>query len=279
MAPRSSWKGFLRLSLVSVPVKAYTASASGADIRLRQLHSECHNPVKYKKNCPLHGELAATDIVSGYEYSSGQFVVIDTDEIDKLRTKGDRAIGIDGFIKNSAVDPIHYSGRTYYLTPDGPVGQRPYALIFKAMTENDLHAVAQVVISGKEQLVLLRPYDNLIAMSVLQYASKVKSSDAFKDEIIETEVTDAEYELAEKLIEATLIEEFDLDQYKDKYTENLSKLIEAKVDGKEIVSPEEQEEPRVINLIDALKQSVDASKKMASSTRNRNTTKQKKKSG
>jgi DNA end-binding protein Ku len=286
MPPRSSWKGFLRLSLVSVPVKAYTASATSAEIHLRQLHKDCHNPVKYKKTCPLHGELKASDIISGYEYAKDQFVVVDTDELEKLRKQSDRAIGIDGFIADTTVDPMYYSGRTYYLTPDGPVGQRPYALLHKAMVENNLHAVARVVLLGKEQLVLVRPVDGLLVMSGLVYKSQVKSGDAFKDEVLESEVGDDELELAQKLVDASRIEDFDLDRYKDLYTERLGQLIEAKVDGKEIVAPEEADEPQVINLIEALKKSVEAAsareagkgKKMAVSSR-KPAAKRKKKSG
>ena len=122
MAARSSWKGFLRLSLVSVPVKAYTAAASGGgEIHLNQLHAECHSRIQYKKTCPLHGEVKAEEIVSGYEYSKGQYVIVDTDELSKLRTEDDKAIKVNAFIAPDDLDPIYQTGKTYYLVPDGPV--------------------------------------------------------------------------------------------------------------------------------------------------------------
>src|SRR5947209_12151689 len=116
MAPRSTWKGFLRINLVSVPVKAYTATASGGgEVRLNQLHKECHSRINYKKTCPIHGEVPNDEIVSGYEYSKGQYVVVDTAELDKLRTEDDKAIKIDTFVAPDAVDPVYYTGKTYYL--------------------------------------------------------------------------------------------------------------------------------------------------------------------
>src|SRR5262245_5335711 len=107
MAARSSWKGFLKLSLVSVPVKAFTATASGGgDVRLNQLHAECHSRINYKKTCPVHGEVSPDQIVSGYEHAKGQYVVIDTDELEKLRTADDKAINIDTFVAPDELDPV-----------------------------------------------------------------------------------------------------------------------------------------------------------------------------
>src|SRR5262249_45227119 len=151
--PRSSWKGFLKLSLVSVPVKAFTATTtSGSEIRLNQLHAECHSRIKYQKVCPLHGEVSNDEIVSGYEYAKGQYVVIDTAELDKLRTEDDKAIKIDAVLEADTLDPIYSDGKTYYLVPDGPVAQRPYAVVRQAMAEEKRVALAQVVLHGREQL-------------------------------------------------------------------------------------------------------------------------------
>ena len=123
MAARSSWKGFLRLSLVSIPVKAYTASSSGGgDISLNQLHTACHSRIKYQKLCQVHGEVTQDQIVMGYEYSKGQYAVIDTSELEKLRTESDKAISIDTFIKPEDIDPIYFTEKSYFLTPDGPAG-------------------------------------------------------------------------------------------------------------------------------------------------------------
>jgi DNA end-binding protein Ku len=124
MARYSSWKGYLKISLVSVPVKAYTASSSSAKVSLNQLHAGCNNRIQYKKTCPVHGEVAAAEIVSGYEYTKGQYVVIDTDELEKLRTESDRSINVTTFVTADTIDPLYDSGKNYYLLPDGPVGQK-----------------------------------------------------------------------------------------------------------------------------------------------------------
>ena len=112
MPARSSWKGYLKLSLVSVPVKAFTASSSTAQIHLNQLHDECKSRVKYQKTCPIHGEISNDEIVSGYEFAKGQYVVIDPQEIEKLRTSGDKSIAVDCFVGADEIDPVYHTGRT-----------------------------------------------------------------------------------------------------------------------------------------------------------------------
>lgn len=255
--PRSSWKGYLRLSLVSVPVQAFTASVSGGGkIHLNQLHDECHSRIRYQKVCPIHGEVNSSEIVSGYEYSKGNYVVVEPDELDKLRTEGDRAINIDTFIAPEEVDPLYFDGRTYYLVPDGPVGQKPYAVLYRGMEEQNKYAVGQAVFSGKEQLVLVRPLDGLLTMSMLSYESQVRPPSALQDEFEKPTVTKEELRLAETLINASTAEDFDLSKYEDLYTARLTQLIEAKVEGREVVSPPAEEEAPVINLMDALRKSV-----------------------
>ncbi len=257
MPPRSSWKGFLKLSLISVPVKAYSASASGTSIRLSQLHQGCHSPVKYQKVCPIHGELATEAIVSGYEYSKGQYVEIDPEELQKLRTKSEKAITIDGFLQPQDIDSVYYGPKTYYLVADGPVGEKPYRLLHDAMVKEGVYAVAQVVLSRKERLVLLRPYGRLLTMTTLYLTHEVKMPESFEDEVVLDRVlSDDELGLAKRLIEAWTMRDFDLGHYKDAYREKLTELIEAKVEGKEIVTAPIPEEPEVLNLMEALKESV-----------------------
>lgn len=286
MAPRSSWKGFLRLSLVSVPVRAFTANNTTEEIRLNQLHDECHSRVRYQKICPEHGVLKSDQIVSGYEFTKDQYVVIDPDEIAKLRTQSDKAVNIDGFIKPEEIDPVYLAGRTYYLLPDGPAGARPYALLLKGMQEKGVHAMAQIVLSGREQLVLVRPTDGMLTMSMLSYSKKIKPAAPFLDDIEPQETTAEEMTLAHTLIDASTISEFDYESYKDRYVEQLQKLIQMKVDGEEIVQAPDLEEPKIINLMDALKKSVAeaqsaSGKKMAPSTKDASTAKKsaRKKSG
>jgi DNA end-binding protein Ku len=247
----------LKLSLVSVPVKAYTAAISGGnEIHLNQLHAECNSRIQYKKTCPIHGEVVADAIVSGYEFAKDQYVVIDTEEIEKLRKPSDKAVTIDAFVAPDSIDPIYLAGRSYYIVPDGPVGQKPYGLLYQAMVEKNRYAVAQVIFSGREQLVVLRPMDGLIAMSMLSYDDQLKKPSAFKDELTKQDISPEELSLAKTLVDASTPKQFDFAKYKDVYREKLTTLIQSKVEGKEIVAPPVQEEAQVINLMDALRQSV-----------------------
>lgn len=280
MAPRTSWKGFIKLSLVSVPVKAFTAHKTSEEIRLNQLHKDCHARVKYQKVCPEHGELKSDQIVSGYQYVKDQYVVIDPQEVSKIRPQSDRSLNIHGFVSPEEIDPLYMSGKTYYLLPDGPAGERPYALLQQAMFEGDLCAVAQIVLSGRPQLVMLRCVEDLLVMSILHYAKTVRTSDVFMEELEEFEATKEELKLTNTLIEASMIEDFDLEKYKDDYADQLGKLIQMKIDGEEIVSTPDPEEPKIINLMDALKKSVaeaQAERKMAPSVK-KSAKKKKKKS-
>lgn len=258
MAPRSSWKGFLKISLVTFPVKAYNATSSESnEIRFNQLHKECNNRIQYKKWCPVHGEITQSEIVSGYEYAKGQYVLVDTDELEKLRTENDKAIKIDSFVSPGTIDPVYYSGKTYYLVPDGPLGEKPYVLLRKGMADEKRFAVAQVVLNKREQLVLLRPMDELIAMTILNYDKDIAKASTFKDEIPSIEAPKEESSMMKKIIEATTDKKFNLATYKDVYSEKLTQLVESKVAGKEIVSQPQAEEANVINLMDALRQSVE----------------------
>lgn len=262
MAARSTWKGFLKLSLVSVPVKAYTTTSSSAgEVRLNQLHAECHSRINYKKTCPVHGEVPNDQIVSGYEYAKDQYVVIDTDELEKLRSEDDKAVKIDAFIGGDTLDPIYFNGKNYYLVPEGPIGQKGYQVLLQGMREAGKVAVATVVMHGKEQIGLVRPVDGLLVMTMLHYDAQVTKPAAFAEDVPSTPATAEEQQLAKMLIEASSPKEFDLAKYKDLYTERLTQLIEAKVAGKEIVAPPAHEQAQVINLMDALRKSVESFKK------------------
>ncbi|MFY9343845.1 MAG: Ku protein [Planctomycetota bacterium] len=253
---RTSWKGFLKLSLISVPVKAFTANDTAGEIHLNQLHKECNARVKYQKICPEHGELKSEAIVSGYEHVKDQYVVVDPDELDKLRTKTDRAVSIDGFVPLDAIDGMYFAGKAHYLLPDGIAGARPYALLRDGMVKNGVCAIAQVVMTGREQLVLLRPHGKLLVMTGLHYPARVRKAKEFEGEVEDIAFKKEEIALTDTLIAASKVEDFDLDKYQDQYVSKLKKLIELKVAGKEVVQAPDHEEPKILNLMDALKKSV-----------------------
>jgi DNA end-binding protein Ku len=255
--PRASWKGFIRLSLVSVPVEGYTASAAGeTQIALNQLHEGCGARIRYKKVCEVHGEVENDQIVMGYQYAKDQYAVIDPEELNKLRTEADRSINVDRFVDSATIDPIYFAGKTYYLAPNGKAGEKPYALLNRAMADENVVGLAQVVISNREQLVALRPIGKLLAISVLQYTGNVRQPDEFEKLLPEGEVSAQELKLAKTLIAATRADEPELDEYEDLYNERLKELVEAKVEGHEVSTPPKQSAPPVINLMDALRASL-----------------------
>jgi DNA end-binding protein Ku len=253
---RTSWKGFLKLSLISVPVKAFTANDTSGEVHLNQLHKECNSRVKYVKVCPAHGELKTEAIVSGYEHAKDQYVVVDPEELDKLRTKTDRAVSIDGFIPQDAVDGMYFAGKAHYLLPDGVAGSRPYALLRDGMKQNNVMAIAQVVMAGREQLVVVRPHGKLLVMTGLHYPARVRKAKDFEGEVEDIGFKKEEVALTNTLIAASKLEAFDLDSYQDQYVTKLKQLIALKVDGKEVVQAQDHEEPKILNLMDALKKSV-----------------------
>jgi DNA end-binding protein Ku len=259
--PRPSWKGFIRLSLVAVPVEGYTASAAGASqISLNQLHDECHSRIRYKKTCPEHGEVDHSEIVMGYEYEKDQYAIIDPGEIEKLRSERDKSINIDRFVDPAAIDPVYFAGKTYYLLPSGPAGQQPYALLQRALVDQHVVGLGQVVIGNREQLVALRPAGKLLAATVLQYTEHVKPADEFEALLNSRPVSAQELKLAKTLIDALRDDQPHLEGYRDLYNERLRELVEAKVEGREVIKLPAAKAPPTINLIDALKKSLEFKK-------------------
>jgi len=281
----SSWKAFIKLSLVSIPVRAYsTGRSSNEKIGFNQLHDACHSRIRYQKTCPVHGEVPNSEIVKGYEYAKGEYVVVDPDELERLQTAGGRSVHIHAFTDPKKIDPLYFSGKTYYLLPDGPAGEKPYALLYEGMVEEKLFALAQVVLSGREELMVLRPVERLLTLSALHYKTEIRQPASFNHELSEQDLSAKELELTRALIQATTAAKFDLGNYRDLYAEKLAELIQAKVAGKEIVVAPTEEAPPVINLMDALRESIAQTtgqqkpkgRKMASSSRQRRPARRKK---
>jgi DNA end-binding protein Ku len=281
--PHPSWSGFIRLSLVSVPVKGYTALGSEkAAISFNQLHEACHSRIQYKKACPIHGEVPNGEIVKGYQYEPDHYAIVDPEEINQLRSEADRSINVDKFIRLEQIDPVYFSGQTYYLVPDGRQGEKPYAVLQRAMSEVKVCGVAQVVITNREQLVLLRTVGRLLAASVLHYAAEIRSADSFEDNLGEGDASATEVRLAKTLIQTVREKEPKLEDYIDLYNDRLRALVEAKIAGKEIAAaPSEERRPPVVNFMEALKASVQktksgAGKKLVPSARVRTPAKRRK---
>jgi DNA end-binding protein Ku len=240
-------------------VKGYTAiEAEKAKISLNQLHEECHSRIKYKKTCPIHGEVPNDEIVMGYQYEQDKYAIIDTDEINKLRSQADRAVTIERFVSPDSIDPMYYSGQNYYLLPDGKQGPKPYAVLQAAMKKENVVGIAQVVISNREQLVVLRPVGRLLTVSVLHYDAAIRPSAAFDEDLSEAEVSAQEVKLAKMLIDTTRADDPALDEFHNLYNDRLEELVQAKIAGEEIATPAADDSgPPVINIMDALKASLE----------------------
>ncbi len=261
--PRASWKGFIRLSLVSVPVEGYSASAAGeTQIALNQLHDDCHSRIRYKKVCEVHGEVENDQIVMGYQFDKDQYAVIDPDELQQLRSERDYSINVDRFVDPSTIDPTYFAGKTYYLLP-GKAGQKPYALLHRAMSQENVYGLAQVVISNRERLVALRPVGRLLAISALQYAANVRGPEEYERLLGDAEVGTEELKLAKMLILATKTDEPELEAYRDLYNERLKELVDAKVEGREIAAPSSSAPPPTIDIMSAIRASLQKRAKSA----------------
>jgi DNA end-binding protein Ku len=255
MATRPSWEGHLTFNLVSIPIKAFNAVGAGSGkIGFHLLHKGCNERIRYKKVCPVHGEVSNDEIVSGYEYQKGQYVVVEKDEKGELRETDDKAISIDTFVTPDAIDPIYFSGRTYYLVPNGPAAQKPYAVMFEAMRAHDRLAIARLVLSGRGHIAVVRPFGKLLGMTLLAFEDQVKPPGPFEAEVGSPGVSSAERKLAEALLDSAT-SDFDLHHYKDDYAEKLAKLVQSKTRRK--LGKNGSRAPAAVgDLMDALRRSL-----------------------
>jgi DNA end-binding protein Ku len=256
---RAGWRGLLQFGLVSLPVQAFNAHLPDKEgVAFHQLHATCHSRIHYQKVCPLHGEVRNDEIVSGYEYAKGKYVVIDPDELERLRPARDRALTIDVFVAPEQIDPIYFDGRMYFLAPDGAEAAQPYAVLLRAMQRRKRWRVGQVVFNGRQVLVVVRPDQNALQMAMLHHAAAIKKPSSIVRDLPSARSHDKAAQLAEELIDNWTDEDFDLDRYHDRYDEEIHQLIEAKIHGRAAAAPEEpEEEPAVYNLMDALRKSME----------------------
>jgi DNA end-binding protein Ku len=264
MSIRPSWRSVIRLSLVSVPVQGFTAAVrERGEIHFHQLHAKCHSRIRYKKVCPIHGEVPNDEIVSGYEYGKDHYVTLEPGELDAARPENDKAINLDAFVRLEAIDPIYFTDDLYYLLPDGKGSDKPYAVLHRSMTAEEQCGVGEAVLWGRERLVLLRPLGNVLGLMILKYPQTMRTPETVGEDFELRDVSSAEMKMAKTLLAATTPKKFDLNRYTDDYRESVKALIDAKVKGREIVSPPEADEPPVISLMDALRKSVQRAKQPA----------------
>ncbi len=260
------WKGSISFGLVNIPIKLHAATED-KDIKLRTLHKECHTPIKYEKICPVcEQEVDQDGLVKGYEVTKGKFVVIDDAELEQLKeVNEEKAVEIIDFIKMDDIDPVFYN-RSYFVSPnDG--GKKAYSLLRKALTESGKVGIAKIIMRSKEQLAVVRVYENTLVMETIHFPDEVRSAKDVPNVPAEDEVAPKEIETAILLIDQ-LTTTFDPSKYEDEYRQKLLDLIHSKETGENVVTAKEKA-PRenVTDLMAALQASIDQSKPAASATK------------
>jgi DNA end-binding protein Ku len=256
MPARPTWKGYLKISLVNIPIKVFPATDAGATLSFNQLHGECQTRIQQKRWCPhCEKEVANTDLVKGYEFEKGRYVVIEEEDIEKVRVDSTRVINLEKFTDDTEIDPI-YLERPYYLAPDGPVARDAFAVIREGMKGKA--GIGKVALYGREYLIKIQPREKGLIMYTLRHANEIRSMEAI-DELAEMpdKVKPEEVKLAQQVM-ATFEGEVDFTSYKDEYQVGLREIIDAKIEGREIVAPEVEAPPKVVNLMDALRKSLDS---------------------
>jgi DNA end-binding protein Ku len=255
---RAIWKGHIQFSLVTIPVRIYNAIDSGQSISFNLLSKDGHNPVSYEKKDKVTGQtLRAEDIVKGYQYEPGQYVIIDQEDFDKVKLKSEKVIEIEGFVNTEEVHPTLYEA-PYYIGPDGDMAAKTYGLLSQTLKETGRIAVGKVVLRDRETPVLLSPHEGGMVMYRLRYPNEVRSMKEVP-QLLEVKTDKEQLKLAKTLVDS-MTTKFANIEMKDHYYDKLKAIIDAKVEGKEVVSIVE-EAPKVVDIMTALKASIDAAKK------------------
>ena len=252
---RTIWNGSISFGLVNIPIGLALATQR-SDVAFRTLHRECGTPIKQKRWCPHHErEVEPDELVKGWEFAKGEFVVVEESDLEAVALTRSQSIDILRFVKLADVDPVYFD-RTYYLAPaSADAARRPYVLLLRAMQETGMAAVGKFVLWGKENLCLIRPQGEALAMETLFFVDDVRNKAEIEEAVEGTEVRKPELQLAEQVIES-LVGEWKPEDFENEYRRDLKAMLEAKLAGEKITRPEPVAETPVIDLMEALRRSV-----------------------
>jgi DNA end-binding protein Ku len=255
MAARPTWKGFLKISLVNIPVRVFPATDSAATISFNQLHAECQTRIQQKRWCPhCEREVPMSEIVKGYEFEKGRYVVMTEEDVSKVRPESTRVIDLVQFTEVSAIDPI-YIEKPYYLAPDGAMATEAFAVMREGMKGKA--GIGKLALYGREYLVAVQPREKGLVMYTMRHAREVRSMEDIEElASVPSKVKPDEIKLAKQVI-GNFEGALNLSEYRDEYQEELQRIIDAKIAGQEVVGTVEETPPKVVNLMDALRQSLD----------------------
>ena len=255
MAGRASWKGYLKLSLVSCPVKLYPATSSMAGkIAFNMLHKDTLNRVQQRYHDPELGEIDRADLVKGYQFEKDRYVVVTNEELDEIEIESSKTVDIDGFVDAANIDPIYFDN-TYYLAPDGPIAEETFAVVLEAMKRAGKVAIATIVLSGRERQVAVEPIEDGFRMVTLRSAKEIREPSTAL-EPLHAKLSDDMLGMAAMIIKQKEME-FDPAAFEDRYEIALMELVKSKINGGQPVIAKAPERGNVVNLMYALRKSVE----------------------
>jgi DNA end-binding protein Ku len=259
MAPRAYWKGYLKLSLVSCPIALFPATSEREKISFHQINKNTGNRIKYRKvDAETGDELDAGDIVKGYEVAKGEYIELTPEELEAAAIESKRVLDIDEFVPREEIDEL-YLNAPYYIIPDGEVGQQAFAVIREAIRKEGMVALARVVFTSREHVIALEARDKGLLGITLRYPYEIRAQSDYFDDIPNEKIPKDMLELAAHIV-ATKTGHFDPSKFDDRYEDALKDLLKRKQSGKPIERQEPSEPTNVVNLMDALRRSVEAEK-------------------
>ena len=255
---RSIWKGHIRFLLVAIPIRVYNAIEASERVQFNQLHRDDYGPVGYDKRCKKCGQIVSNDeITKGYQYEPDRYAIVEPDEFAKIKIKTTRAIDIIGFVDSSEI-PRTFDDAPYYLGPDGPVAEKPYALLRQVLQDTGKVGLAKVVLRDREDLVAVFPLENGIVLQKLRYPAEIRKMQDVPEVEAAPKIDKKELQLATSLVEQMVTSFSDVDTV-DHYHEALRQLIDSKIKGKKVTEFEKEEEIPRLDIMTALKKSLQAS--------------------
>ena len=262
MAPRANWKGFLRLSLVTCPIALYPATSETEKISFNQINKNTGHRIKYSKvDAETGEEVEPEDIVKGYKVDTDTYIEVSKDELDNIALESTHTVDIDEFVPRDEID-YRFLIRPYYIVPDGKVGHDAYAVIRETIRTMDMVALGRIVLTNREHIIALEPLDKGIVGTLLRYPYEVREESAYFDDIKDVKVTKEMLDLAKHIVE-TKTTDFDPKHFEDHYEAALTDLINRKRNGETIKAPAPRKQGNVINLMDALRESLKGETKTA----------------
>jgi DNA end-binding protein Ku len=256
VAPRAYWKGYLKLSLVSCPIALFPVTSEREKISFHQINQDTGNRIKYRKvDAETGEEVDSAKIIKGYEVGKGQYIDIEPEELEAIAIESKRTIEIDEFVPRKQIDEL-YLNNPYYIMPDGEVGEQAFAVIREAIREEGMVAIGKVVFTSREHMIALEARGKGLLGITLRFPYEIRNEKDYFDDIPDTKVPKDMLELAKHIVK-TKAGDFDPDKFEDQYEDALKELLKKKQSGQKIEPPRDREPSKVVNLMDALRRSVE----------------------